>query len=602
MTEEREVLYTMYYNKAPERKGAVQFNRKSKEVNIFGKHVSDIGKEMDQKYMNHIIIKLTKNLNAHQEEWYIINSASDLSFFVSWDNNKRYFLKNSESVKVHNLTNTKICFIGKDSKDFLSFEKTERPLEKNISVSDDIFDDIDFDQIIKMNEDNIENNEITNNNISNCKMQSKPEIAEKLIEKYTKFTPSFKENVNPDEKNPQKVRVIKKIVVEDEEFDLNVDSVLNNILKDYNENSNNKIETPKKNEKHDKIENNNLNSGNSSHIVNKLNFLHNSTNKDKYLNSLSKLYEMNSNNKRKNPFIENEEFDEYENKKSKRLKKATDNKELLLPLNTSCPICLDSINSLANLDNCNHDFCRECIVNWSTKTNLCPLCKKEFKKIIYYEKNKKKEIRVKKKRLEIEYDEQDLENLIDEADDNCMMCGSSHDQANLLVCDSCAYNVCHTYCDGLDRIPDEEWICNHCREEVLEIIEESENDYEEIESLDEENASDTNSILNNAFIASQELLTQSNVRRSNRSIRTGGRNNVMNLSGSNNNFNIQVNVNLNVSNAPSRNYSRTNRSRSRNTNSRSNNRIDRSISSHNSSNESCEENLNPQTRRRLRRR
>lgn len=171
--------------------------------------------------------------------------------------------------------------------------------------------------------------------------------------------------------------------------------------------------------------------------------------------------EWNSNGKRNPQRSENDFISAF---KSKRLKKATDNKELQIELNTTCAICLDTINQLANLDNCSHDFCRPCIVQWSKNTNLCPLCKKEFKKIIYYEKNKKKELKVKKKKLHVEEEGFELlDELAQESADNCMVCAGSNDLAQMLVCDFCHYNVCHTYCDGLTSIPDNDWFCLSCR-------------------------------------------------------------------------------------------------------------------------------------------
>ncbi|CAH2071033.1 unnamed protein product [Thlaspi arvense] len=46
-----------------------------------------------------------------------------------------------------------------------------------------------------------------------------------------------------------------------------------------------------------------------------------------------------------------------------------------------CGICMDIIVDRGVLDCCQHWFCFECIDNWSTIMNLCPLCQREFQLI-----------------------------------------------------------------------------------------------------------------------------------------------------------------------------------------------------------------------------
>ncbi|XP_038687623.1 uncharacterized protein At4g10930 isoform X2 [Tripterygium wilfordii] len=46
-----------------------------------------------------------------------------------------------------------------------------------------------------------------------------------------------------------------------------------------------------------------------------------------------------------------------------------------------CGICMDIIIDRGVLDCCQHWFCFACIDNWSTITNLCPLCQSEFQMI-----------------------------------------------------------------------------------------------------------------------------------------------------------------------------------------------------------------------------
>lgn len=160
--------------------------------------------------------------------------------------------------------------------------------------------------------------------------------------------------------------------------------------------------------------------------------------------------------------------EELKGYKTKRLKKCTENRTFILDSNTTCSICLELIkhDNHGHLFSCKHDFCLSCIKEWSKKTNLCPLCKKEFKIINYFEGNNKKELKVKKKRLNLQNDDFYFEQ-IDDTNDNCLICFQSDRPDLLLVCDRCQFNVCHTYCDNLSEVPLGEWNCRPCRDQIM---------------------------------------------------------------------------------------------------------------------------------------
>ena len=42
-----------------------------------------------------------------------------------------------------------------------------------------------------------------------------------------------------------------------------------------------------------------------------------------------------------------------------------------------CPICVTETNEYI-LTNCKHEFCEECIKEWLSSNNNCPLCNFEF--------------------------------------------------------------------------------------------------------------------------------------------------------------------------------------------------------------------------------
>lgn len=46
-----------------------------------------------------------------------------------------------------------------------------------------------------------------------------------------------------------------------------------------------------------------------------------------------------------------------------------------------CGICLEAIGTVADLDSCDHKFCFDCIMHWVKIVSVCPLCKKEIRKI-----------------------------------------------------------------------------------------------------------------------------------------------------------------------------------------------------------------------------
>ena len=132
--------------------------------------------------------------------------------------------------------------------------------------------------------------------------------------------------------------------------------------------------------------------------------------------------------------------------------------------NIICCICLRELKEDVGKLECGHMFCPECIECWSDQATYCPLCKKEFRKIrkelngILIE-----EVTVEERKIatdEYESEESDL----------CYECGSGGDPDKLLICDECDMNCCHTYCDGLQAVPDTSWLCKFCRREFEDLL------------------------------------------------------------------------------------------------------------------------------------
>ena len=68
--------------------------------------------------------------------------------------------------------------------------------------------------------------------------------------------------------------------------------------------------------------------------------------------------------------------------------------------------------------------------------------------------------RIKRKKYKAE--KQNYEDWFLNCDKTCLICGKEDNTAYLLVCDSCNFRICHTFCVGLDSIPDTEWHCPEC--------------------------------------------------------------------------------------------------------------------------------------------
>jgi hypothetical protein len=66
---------------------------------------------------------------------------------------------------------------------------------------------------------------------------------------------------------------------------------------------------------------------------------------------------------------------EYENSDKREVPKT------LAP--NKCPICLEVITNKCSTDNCRHEFCFECLHQWSAQHNYCPICRQVFQSVRY---------------------------------------------------------------------------------------------------------------------------------------------------------------------------------------------------------------------------
>ncbi|CAL8245437.1 unnamed protein product [Lota lota] len=133
------------------------------------------------------------------------------------------------------------------------------------------------------------------------------------------------------------------------------------------------------------------------------------------------------------------------------------------PVPNTCPVCLSPFSGLtvATLENCQHAFCLECILEWSKIANSCPVDRISFD--VVYQRlclggQIQKEIRVQRRRP------------ADDGDDgrervtvNCEACGRSDRSHQLLVC-TCCDSGYHINCliTQVASTPGAVWSCPDC--------------------------------------------------------------------------------------------------------------------------------------------
>lgn len=131
----------------------------------------------------------------------------------------------------------------------------------------------------------------------------------------------------------------------------------------------------------------------------------------------------------------------------------------------NCPICLDPVSNYRGILDCNHEYCKECISEWTNNDNSCPLCKHKSKTLrIFVGRTFERSQSLKDKQLKIEQEITQAEREVAAADSFCYMCEESNCMNVLLVCDSCVRKCCHIFClePPLEFIPEGDWYCDFC--------------------------------------------------------------------------------------------------------------------------------------------
>ncbi|OVA16889.1 zinc finger protein [Macleaya cordata] len=136
--------------------------------------------------------------------------------------------------------------------------------------------------------------------------------------------------------------------------------------------------------------------------------------------------------------------------------------------NKICGICFseDGKAIRGSIDSCNHYFCFVCIMEWAKVESRCPMCKQRFNTII---RPPKDGVFLHERVVNIPIRDQvwhPLGNMTSGPSDpyaqvNCSECHSSVDENLLLLCDLCD-SAAHTYCIGLEAVPEGDWYCQDC--------------------------------------------------------------------------------------------------------------------------------------------
>lgn len=129
-----------------------------------------------------------------------------------------------------------------------------------------------------------------------------------------------------------------------------------------------------------------------------------------------------------------------------------------------CYICLDPFEkqTVGSLENCQHVFCLECILQWSQTANTCPVDRISFT-LIYQRRSPgddvQKKIKVSVRKNEDGGDEEEGSS----AAVICEECGRGDRRHRLLVCILCDSGY-HMHClrPTLNTRPEGDWVCPEC--------------------------------------------------------------------------------------------------------------------------------------------
>eukprot|EP00730_Choanoeca_flexa_P013298 TRINITY_DN5169_c0_g1_i1.p1 TRINITY_DN5169_c0_g1~~TRINITY_DN5169_c0_g1_i1.p1 ORF type:complete len:294 (+),score=33.82 TRINITY_DN5169_c0_g1_i1:111-992(+) len=140
----------------------------------------------------------------------------------------------------------------------------------------------------------------------------------------------------------------------------------------------------------------------------------------------------------------------------------------------NCSICLEelTLDTIRGRLACRHDgFCLECVVQWLKVTPSCPLCKTATSHVCHIDgkdgpilKQTPVEPAAQRQLSTDTRADHDNEAVLVAMQASCLVCQRDDDDENFILCDGCE-DGCHTYCVGLDTVPEGDWLCARCEAE-----------------------------------------------------------------------------------------------------------------------------------------
>ncbi|KAK1161594.1 PHD and RING finger domain-containing protein 1-like isoform X1 [Acipenser oxyrinchus oxyrinchus] len=126
----------------------------------------------------------------------------------------------------------------------------------------------------------------------------------------------------------------------------------------------------------------------------------------------------------------------------------------------NCPICLNTFQeqALGTPESCAHYFCLDCILEWSKNANSCPVDRIIYTNICMRSCFGGKIL----KKIPVQ-NHAAANELAEEDNTQCEVCGRSDREDRLLLCDGCDAGY-HMEClnPPLNAVPVEEWFCPEC--------------------------------------------------------------------------------------------------------------------------------------------
>ncbi|KKK20336.1 PHD and RING finger domain protein [Aspergillus ochraceoroseus] len=130
---------------------------------------------------------------------------------------------------------------------------------------------------------------------------------------------------------------------------------------------------------------------------------------------------------------------------------------------------IEDRGQIAQLLPCGHVLHNNCLKPWVERANSCPICRRNFNVVELRERLGGPVLSSYPVEDRVQIADVDPSMVIEyiAMDDNdftyqpCAICGNADNEELLMLCEDCDVPT-HTYCLGLDSLPDDPWYCSRC--------------------------------------------------------------------------------------------------------------------------------------------